>query len=285
MKEQAKKLFLNTQDLISEALEGIDTEKQFHEENWKRDNADSNSMTSGIKSGGGRTRVLSNGKIFEKAGVNFSSVAGNLPEDMSLKLTGKKSIAPFFATGISLVIHPLSPKVPTVHSNYRYLEVGNQSWFGGGADLTPYFFFEEDAQHFHRTLQKVCDNNPPMNYKQFKLNCDKYFYLPHRKEHRGVGGIFFDYLGKDEPNSLPLIFAGVNKLANSFLNSYLPIVEKRKSEKFDSDDKEFQLIRRGRYVEFNLLEDRGTQFGLKTCLLYTSPSPRDATLSRMPSSA
>lgn len=264
MKEEASQLFLASQEKITNALEKHEDGEQFKTENWTRDNSLSSTDKPGISSGGGKTMVLSGGKVFEKAGVNFSSVGGSLPSDLSNKLTGDCKPAPFFATGISLVIHPYSPMIPTVHSNYRYLEVGDFSWFGGGADLTPYVLYEEDCQHFHQTLHSKCANHPLMNYNKFKQQCDEYFYLPHREEHRGIGGIFFDYLAKEEPKELKKAFQAVEDLALCFPDLYLPIVEKRVAEPFDNEEKEFQLMRRGRYVEFNLLHDRGTQFGLKT---------------------
>ena len=183
---------------------------------------------------------------------------------MTKKLLGTDGEAKFYATGTSLVLHPYSPMIPTVHANFRYLEVGNKKWFGGGSDLTPYYLFEEDARHFHKTAKNVCDKHDNCFYSQFKKECDQYFYLPHRKEARGVGGIFYDYLGKEEPEKLENFFSFAKDYSESFLDSYLPIVERRKDEPWTETQKEFQLLRRGRYVEFNLIYDRGTLFGLRT---------------------
>ena len=182
---------------------------------------------------------------------------------MSLKLVGRDEPTAFFATGISIVIHPFSPMIPTTHANYRYLEVGDRTWFGGGGDLTPYYLFNEDAQHFHRTFKVVCDKHSPELYAQMKSACDEYFYLPHRQEARGIGGIFFDYLGREGPPAADYIPL-VTGLLNCFQESYLPIVKRRMNESWGEQEKAFQLLRRGRYVEFNLLYDRGTLFGLKT---------------------
>ena len=253
MRETAAQFFKQVQQDICSALERLDGAAAFGLDNWQR-----------ADGGGGITRVLSAGKIFEQAGVNFSQVSGTLPADMSAKLTGVEAAQPFFATGISLVIHPLSPYIPTTHANYRYLEVGNLSWFGGGGDLTPYYLFEEDAEHFHRTLKTACDMQDSAYYPLFKKACDEYFYLPHRGEARGIGGIFFDYLGRDGLTKPAKNFELVTELAPAFLTSYVPIVEQRKDATWTEDEKAFQLMRRGRYVEFNLLFDRGTLFGLKT---------------------
>ena len=166
-----------------------------------------------------------------------------------------------FATGISLVLHPSSPMIPAVHMNLRYLELANgDTWFGGGSDLTPYYLFEEDARHFHQTLKNVCDKHDKTSYLRFKQSCDEYFFLKHRSETRGIGGIFFDYQREDHEK----IFPFVQDAGNAFLESYLPIVKRRTTELWGKKEKEWQLIRRGRYVEFNLLYDRGTLFGLET---------------------
>jgi coproporphyrinogen III oxidase len=257
MFSSCEKLFSETQQNIVEALSALDI-KDFISDKWQRPDI------SGGHGGGGLSRILKNGNIFEQAGVNFSSVEGNLPLEMSQKLVGSDNIERFRATGVSLVIHPYSPMVPTVHANFRFLEVGNKSWFGGGLDLTPYYLFEEDAIHFHRTIKSVCDRHDSSYYPDFKTQCDNYFYLPHRKETRGIGGIFFDYLGRDSNTDLNTYSQLVEELCSCFIPAYLPIVKKRKEEVWGESEKSFQLIRRGRYVEFNLLYDRGTLFGLKT---------------------
>jgi len=203
--------------------------------------------------------VLVGGRVFEKAGVNFSEVNGKLAPEFAAQIPGEGS--EFTATGISLVLHPLSPLIPTVHANFRYLTKGNRSWFGGGADLTPYYAYREDIIHFHRTWKDACQGHPPpVDYMRFKNWCDEYFYLPHRGEPRGVGGIFFDYLEGDWAT----LFRFVQDCGNAFLKAYEPIVRRRMELAFTESQRHFQQFRRGRYVEFNLLYDRGTVFGLKT---------------------
>jgi coproporphyrinogen III oxidase len=209
--------------------------------------------------GGGRTRVLAEGGVFEKAGVNFSRVRGDLSEEFAAQIPGPGRS--FEATGVSLVLHPRNPYVPTVHANFRFLTKGDRWWFGGGSDLTPYYPFREDIIHFHRTWRDVCARHPPpVDYARFKHWCDDYFYLPHRKEPRGVGGIFFDYLEGDFDG----LFAFVRDCGDHFLPAYLPIAQKRRIHSYGDAERAFQQIRRGRYAEFNLLYDRGTTFGLKT---------------------
>lgn len=255
-------LFTEVQAQICAALEELDGKAQFKTDNWTR--KENRKETAGGHGGGGKTRILRNGGLFDSAGVNFSEVYGFLPEDMSFQLANFQGQAPFYATGISLVLHPRSPKIPTTHANFRYLEVHNLSWFGGGWDLTPYYLVEDDCRHWHKVSKDVCDKHNPLHYPRFKKWCDEYFYLPHRAETRGIGGLFFDYLGKDEPEELDRNFLFVDDLARSFMKAYLPIVHLRKDEPWNEDEKRFQLLRRGRYVEFNLLYDRGTMFGLKT---------------------
>lgn len=241
------------QDDICQAFEALDGKATFKEDLWSRDGG-----------GGGRTRVLSGGAVFEKAGVNTSAVHGILPERMAKVLDVPAT--QFFATGISLVVHPLSPYVPTVHANFRYFALGENlhtpidQWFGGGADLTPYYPYLEDAQHFHRVWKTVCDAHPLASYEAFKERCDAYFYLPHRKETRGVGGIFFDYV-RSAPEEA---FSYVQDAGNAFLDAYLPIVNRRKDQPYGDREKQYHETRRGRYVEFNLLFDRGTRFGIET---------------------
>ncbi len=253
MREIATKLFKQRQKEIITALEQIDGGKKFIADNWERPGG-----------GGGKTCILSDGAIFEQAGVNFSEVHGKLPLEMSKTLVDSNTEESFFACGVSLVIHPLSPMIPTTHANFRYLEVKDKKWFGGGMDLTPYYLFKEDAKHFHQIIKETCDKHNSSFYPDFKNQCDEYFYLPHREEARGIGGIFFDYLGKEDAQQLDSLFSYVTDISNVFIQAYLPIVQKRRDLMFTDAQKEFQLIRRGRYVEFNLVYDRGTLFGLKT---------------------
>lgn len=221
-----------------------------------------------LKEGGGRTRVLDDGDVFEKAGVNISAIKGSLPE--SLQKQFKVNEGDFFACGLSIVIHPKNPFIPTIHANWRYFEMYNSkgeivtSWFGGGQDLTPYYFFKEDVIHFHKNCKKVCDKYSPDFYNEFKESCDNYFWNTHRNESRGVGGLFFDYLKETNDFSIKDRFNFVCEVGDNFLQSYLPIVNARKNTPFSKDNRRWQEIRRGRYVEFNLVHDRGTLFGLKT---------------------
>lgn len=257
MKDQFYQYILDLQDRITSRLEKLDGEAKFQEDLWDRP-----------EGGGGRTRVIENGNIFEKGGVNISAVHGKLPE--ALQKNFGVSDADFFACGLSLVIHPKSPMVPTVHANWRYFEMydadGNivTQWFGGGQDLTPYYLFEEDAVHFHTVCKDACDKHHPEFYPKFKETCDNYFWNAHRNEARGVGGLFFDYLKETEEFSMQDRYDFVTEVGDSFLNSYVPIVERRKNLSFTQDQKDWQEVRRGRYVEFNLVHDRGTLFGLKT---------------------
>lgn len=239
--------FQSLQDNICSALSSLDG-NPFREDLWEHH-----------QQGGGRTRVLAAGRVFEKAGVNFSNVSGEFPETFAATMPGEGRS--FTATGISLVLHPWNPKVPTVHANFRFITKGEAGWFGGGADLTPYYPYMEDCVAFHRVWRDVCDRHPSVaSYPRFKEECDKYFFLPHRNETRGIGGIFFDYLRTEsEPT-----FSFVRDAGDHFLAAYLPIAEKRCEEKFNEAERDFLLWRRGRYVEFNLIYDRGTIFGLKT---------------------
>jgi coproporphyrinogen III oxidase len=248
MRSQTQEFFLYLQDEICRALEEVDGKARFREDKWQREGG-----------GGGRTRVMEEGAVFEKAGVNFSAVEGLMSEEFAKKIElgeGRE----FFATGVSLVLHPRNPYAPTVHANFRYLEKGDARWFGGGADLTPYYPFREDARHFHAKLKEACDKHDPGYYPRFKKWCDEYFFLKHRNETRGVGGIFFDYLQGD----MESLFAFIKDAGEAFLPAYLPIVELRRHHDYGEREREFQLIRRGRYVEFNLVYDRGTIFGLET---------------------
>ncbi|XP_067621478.1 oxygen-dependent coproporphyrinogen-III oxidase isoform X2 [Eurosta solidaginis] len=221
--------------------------------------------------GGGITCVLQDGEVFEKAGVNISVVTGMLPPGavQQMRTRGKKledgKKLPFYAAGVSAVIHPRNPNVPTIHFNYRYFELESdnekQWWFGGGTDLTPYYLNENDAVHFHKTLKDACDEYDTTYYPRFKKWCDDYFRITHRKESRGIGGIFFDDL--DTPNQEE-VFKFVASCANSVIPSYLPLVRQHKNDNYGDKERQWQLLRRGRYVEFNLIYDRGTKFGLYT---------------------
>ena len=232
---------------ICAAIEAIDGGARFRFDTWERPGG-----------GGGKSGVLEEGLVFEKAGVNVSVVHGELKPDLAASMPGDG--LQFFATGVSLVLHPRSPWVPTTHANFRFLRRGSAAWFGGGADLTPYYPHLEDAAHFHRALKAACDRHDPAHYPRFKAWCDEYFFLKHRNETRGIGGLFFDYLQDD----LPRTHAFWRDCGDAFLPAYLPIVQRRKDQPYTERERRFQLYRRGRYVEFNLLYDRGTVFGLKT---------------------
>jgi coproporphyrinogen III oxidase len=235
------------QEEICRALERTDREGRFRDDVWTREGG-----------GGGSSRILEGGGVFEKAGVNTSVVFGELSESFAQRLQGEGR--EFFAAGISLVLHPANPLVPTMHANLRFIVQGSKAWFGGGTDLTPYYLFDEDAEHFHRTLKQVCDRHDLAYYPRFKRTCDEYFYLKHRGECRGVGGLFFENIG----GNLEREFDFVQDCGRAFLPAYLPIVERRKRMRFTAAQRDWQEIRRGRYVEFNLLYDRGTVFGLET---------------------
>lgn len=251
---------------IVSTLETLDpSKKKFRTDTWTRPNG-----------GGGISCVLQDGTVFEKAGVNTSIVYGTLPRPAIEKMrVNHKALDPdvesleFFAAGISCVLHPQNPNGPTVHFNYRYFETMdaeghcNAWWFGGGTDLTPSYLFDEDAIHFHRTIKDACDKHDRGYYPRFKQWCDKYFYIPHRGESRGIGGIFFDDLDEAEKEQEQL-FSFIKDCLTAFLPSYLPVIEKRKDMPFTEKEKEWQQLRRGRYVEFNLVHDRGTSFGLNT---------------------
>jgi coproporphyrinogen III oxidase len=246
-RRRASDHFATLQDRICAALERLDGAGRFRQDEWTREGG-----------GGGRSRVLEEGTLLEKAGVNVSEVHGELPPELARTMPGDG--VRFFATGISLVLHPRSPMIPTTHANFRYLERGAGWWFGGGGDLTPYYPFAADVVEFHRAWKEACDRFAPDAYARYKAECDRYFFLPHRGETRGVGGIFFDYLQGDfEP-----VFQFVRDCGEAFLRAWLPIAERRRQEPWGERERQWQLQRRGRYVEFNLLYDRGTVFGLKT---------------------
>ena len=274
-RERAREMVMGLQDEICAGLEALDGEGRFNEESWKRP-----------EGGGGRSRVMREGRVFEQGGVNFSEVQGQELPPSILKQRPEAKGHSWFATGTSMVLHPRNPFIPTVHLNYRYFEAGPVWWFGGGADLTPYYPFLEDARHFHGTLKSACDSVNPDLHKVFKPWCDEYFFLKHRNETRGVGGIFYDYQdssgtlykGQDSrgpaaaiaselgarPLSWEQLFTLGQSCGRAFLPSYSPIVEKRQNLSYGDRERAFQLYRRGRYVEFNLVWDRGTIFGLQT---------------------
>ncbi|MDR6563519.1 MULTISPECIES: oxygen-dependent coproporphyrinogen oxidase [unclassified Arcicella] len=252
-KESISEYFKELQNQICIALENADGKATFHEDNWQREGG-----------GGGRSRVIQQGNVIEKGGVMFSAVWGDLHEKMlaSMGLTEKVD---FFATGVSIVLHPHSPKVPIIHMNVRYFEMSNGTyWFGGGIDLTPHYVVEEDAVWFHQYLKNVCDRHNEAYYPKFKTWADDYFFNTHRNETRGIGGIFFDYQKPNESRNKEQLFAFVKAIGESFAPIYTHFMQKNKDLPFTEEEKTFQMLRRGRYVEFNLVHDRGTKFGLET---------------------
>ncbi|MEM7261116.1 MAG: oxygen-dependent coproporphyrinogen oxidase [Planctomycetota bacterium] len=263
MRTEMQRLVHQVQDDITAAAAKLESEagggQEIREDRWERDGG-----------GGGLSRVLQDGVVFEKAGANVSTVHGKLSEEAARTLGGDPSLAEraldFWATGVSTVLHPINPYAPTAHANFRYFERldGDEVvawWFGGGADLTPSYHFEEDAEHFHATLADACDRHDPAYYPRFKEWCDEYFRIVHRGETRGVGGVFFVHLTAPDPQTM---FAFVEEMGNAFVPSYFPIVARRMDQPFGDREREWQQIRRGRYVEFNLVYDRGTVFGLRT---------------------
>ena len=274
-RQRVKQFVQDLQDQICQGLEQLDGQARFQEDCWQRS-----------EGGGGRTRVIRDGGVFEQGGVNFSEVWGQTLPPSILVQRPEAAGHEFYATGTSMVLHPRNPYLPTVHLNYRYFEAGPVWWFGGGADLTPYYPCAEDAIHFHQTLKQACDQHHPEYYPTFKHWCDEYFYLKHRQEARGIGGIFFDYQdgqsllyhGPDLDGlaaqhsdrvgpvscSWEALFAFIQSCGQSFLPAYTLIVERRQGMDYGDRQRQFQLYRRGRYVEFNLVYDRGTIFGLQT---------------------
>ena len=253
--QQVKTFLLSLQEHITQQLAAADGQGQFAEDQWVRE-----------EGGGGQSRVLTDGAVFEQAGVNFSHVSGaTLPASATAhrpELAGRS----FQAMGVSLVIHPLSPYVPTSHANVRFFIAEKEGeapvwWFGGGFDLTPYYGFEEDARHWHLTAQQLCQPFGDDVYPKYKKWCDDYFFIKHRNEARGIGGLFFDDLNTPDFSTC---FDFMQAVGNGFTDAYLPIVEKRKALPWGERERQFQLYRRGRYVEFNLVWDRGTLFGLQT---------------------
>ncbi len=272
---RTKEFLISLQDEICAGLENHDGEGKFVEESWERP-----------EGGGGRSRVMTEGRIFEQGGVNFSEVHGDALPPSIINQRPEAKGHPWFATGTSMVLHPRNPYLPTVHLNYRYFEAGPVWWFGGGADLTPYYPYLADAKHFHSTHLAACDSIRPELHKVFKPWCDEYFFLKHRNETRGIGGIFYDYQdgtgelykGTNSQGQAALVsndigptsmqweelFSLSKACGKSFLPAYLPIIEKRQNNSYSEEERNFQLYRRGRYVEFNLVWDRGTIFGLQT---------------------
>ena len=238
----------NMQDRICEALAEIDG-SPFAHDSWSR-----------AEGGGGVTRLLEQGEIIEKGGVLYSGINGTAIPHVVLESYPELEDSPYFATGVSAIIHPLNPHIPTVHFNVRYFEVGPVFWFGGGMDLTPYYPVHEDCVHFHRAIRDCCDRFDPSYYARFKPACDEYFYLKHRAEARGIGGIFFNYLKDDRERCRDFILA----LGEAFLDAFRPIVDRRRDISYGERERSFQCYRRGRYVEFNLLYDQGTLFGLQS---------------------
>ena len=255
MKEQITEWFKSLQDSICIAIEHEDGKGKFEEDNWLRE-----------EGGGGRTRILQNGNVIEKGGVNFSAVHGDVPDFLIKENPVSNSEKnTFYATGVSIVIHTHNPMVPIIHMNVRYFEMSNGAWwFGGGIDLTPHYINEEDAVFFHSSLKTACDKHNTNYYPDFKKWADDYFFITHRKETRGIGGIFFDKLSQSTNCTKEQLFAFVQEIGNSFAPAYTSLMNKNKNLPFTEENKEWQLLRRGRYVEFNLVYDKGTKFGLET---------------------
>ncbi len=252
-KQQIADRYKQLQDEICKSLEILDGTSVFEEELWGRDGG-----------GGGRTRIIQNGSVIEKGGVNFSAVYGQLPEP--IKKAFRVDASDFFATGVSIVIHPSNPFVPIIHMNIRYFELDNGiKWFGGGIDLTPHYVIESDARFFHQQLKTICDTYQPSFYPEFKAFADRYFFIKHRQETRGIGGIFYDRL---TPEKTALSWDGIFDfscdLGAAFAPIYTELVNRNRDKAFTASNKQWQYVRRGRYVEFNLVYDAGTKFGLET---------------------
>jgi coproporphyrinogen III oxidase len=274
LRGRIEKVFRQMFENTCQAIEQLDDEKLI-EQTWTRDK-------NGIWMAGENSedtiyvdRALHNGNVFEKVGVNYVAIEGELPPGVTFQKSGALTTGdadqttddkgtPYFATGTSFVIHPCNPMVPIAHVNYRYFRIGDGTqpgywWFGGGADLTPAYLFEEDAVHFHKVHKEVCDKHDPSYYPRFKKGCDEYFYIPHRGESRGIGGIFFDHLNERNVQEL---LSFVTDCTEAFIPAYIPIVERRKDMVFTEENKYWQRLVRGRYVEFILTSDRGMRFGL-----------------------
>lgn len=245
--------FKQLQDQICSSLEQLDGNGHFQEDKWDRE-----------EGGGGRSRILNQGGVIEKGGVNFSAVHGKTPEKILKALSLDE--ADFFATGVSIVLHPHNPMIPIIHMNVRYFEMSNGTWwFGGGIDVTPHYIFEEDAKFFHQTLKSACDKHDVNYYDQFKKWADDYFFIKHRHETRGIGGIFFDRLNdQDSIHTKENRWDFVKEIGESFVPAYTELVKRHVNDPYTEHHKKWQSLRRGRYVEFNLVWDKGTKFGLDT---------------------
>jgi coproporphyrinogen III oxidase len=260
-REDISSWLMSLQDSICAALEVADGNSKFTEEIWTRE-----------EGGGGRTRIIQDGAILEKGGVNYSAVYGEAPEFLFREKehgggnnTLNESRPTFYATGVSIVLHPKNPFVPIIHMNVRYFEMNNGArWLGGGIDLSPHYIFEEDARFFHKTLKAVCDKHHPEYYSKFKLWADDYFYITHRKETRGIGGIFFDRLNESAEMSFEKNLIFWKEVGLAFAPLYTELINRNKHKTFSEKNKHWQLLRRGRYAEFNLVYDKGTKFGLET---------------------
>ncbi|UXP34173.1 oxygen-dependent coproporphyrinogen oxidase [Reichenbachiella agarivorans] len=251
-KEIVENWFRELQDNICQTIENTDQKGKFEEDLWTRE-----------AGGGGRTRIIRNGKIIEKGGVNFSAVSGPTPPKILKALN--LDTADFFATGVSIVMHPQSPRVPIIHMNVRYFEMSNGTkWFGGGIDLTPHYVDKIDAKYFHNQIKTICDQHHTSYYPEFKKWADDYFYIQHRKETRGIGGIFFDRLTETTEFSLADRWEFVKSVGSLFAPLYSHFMSKNKGLPYGENEKAWQYLRRGRYVEFNLVLDKGTKFGLDT---------------------
>lgn len=260
-KENISSWLMDLQDNICSVLEMADGKSKFIEENWTRQ-----------EGGGGRTRVIKEGGVLEKGGVNYSAVFGEAPEflfrekEHSSERNSPTSAKPrFYASGVSIVLHPFNPFVPIIHMNVRYFEMDNGTrWLGGGIDLSPHYIFEDDARFFHNTLKTVCNHHNPEYYSKFKRWADEYFYISHRNETRGIGGIFFDRLNESAEMSFEKNLAFWKEVGLAFAPLYTELINRNKHKPFSNKNKQWQLLRRGRYVEFNLVYDKGTRFGLET---------------------
>jgi coproporphyrinogen III oxidase len=247
-RDRVEDWYRSLQQRFSAGIEDLDGSRRFTSDRWDRPGG-----------GGGDTRILSEGTHIEKAAVNFSAVWGETPPGLSERMASSGDR--FYATGVSIIVHPRNPYAPTFHANVRYFETdAGAAWFGGGADLTPYYLFEEDAGHFHRTLKAVCDRHEVADHAGWKRACDGYFHLPHRGEARGVGGLFFDHL----TDRLDEVWAFQQDLGDHLLEAYRPILQRRIDAPYGDRERRWHEVRRGRYVEFNLVWDRGTRFGLET---------------------
>lgn len=258
-KENISEWLKKLQDSICSALEHADGKSKFLEENWTRE-----------EGGGGRSRVIKNGAVLEKGGVMYSAVSGTTPEFLLKEKShsvaeSANSKSTFYATGVSIVLHPQNPMVPIIHMNIRYFEMNNGvKWLGGGIDLTPHYVNEVDAKYFHTELKKVCDKHHSNYYPKFKTWADDYFFIEHRKETRGIGGIFFDRLNSDTEMTFEKNFAFWQDVGSAFASIYTELINRNKNKSFTDAHKQWQLLRRGRYVEFNLVYDKGTKFGLES---------------------